>query len=80
MLENVIIQIDEQIAELQEARALLTGGVTASVSGGIPAGTAKAATAPTPKKRRKMTAADRKAIGEAQKKRWAAIKATKKAK
>jgi hypothetical protein len=80
MLENVISQIDEQIAKLQQARALLTGGATAPAGGVISAGTGKAPKAPTPKKRRKMTAAGRKAIGEAQRKRWAAIKATKKAK
>jgi hypothetical protein len=78
MLENVISQIDEQIAKLQQARALLTGGATARAGGGISAGTGKAPKAP--KKRRKMTAAGRKAIAEAQRKRWAAINATKKAK
>jgi hypothetical protein len=53
-------RIDGQIAEM---RALLTGG------------TAKATTAPPTKgRRRKMSAAGRKAIAEAQRKRWAAIK------
>jgi hypothetical protein len=80
MLENVISQIDEQIAKLQQARALLAGGATAPARVGSLAGTAKAAKAPTSKKRRKMTAAGRKAIAEAQRKRWAAINATKKAK
>jgi hypothetical protein len=78
MFENVISQIDEQIAKLQQARALLAGGETAR--GGRPAGTANVAKETTRKKRRKMTAAGRKAIGKAQRKRWAAIKATKKAK
>jgi hypothetical protein len=80
MLENVISQIDEQIARLQQARALLAGGDTAPARGGRPAGTANVAKATTHQKRRKMTAAGRKAIGEAQRKRWAAIKAMKKAK
>ena len=54
-------RIDAQIAEL---RALLTGGAT------------KSAAAPEPAKqgRRPMSAAGRKAIAEAQRKRWAAAK------
>ena len=53
--------IDAKIAEL---RSLLTGGP------------AQTATAPEPpkRKRRKMSAAGRKAIAEAQRKRWAASK------
>jgi hypothetical protein len=56
------IRIDGRIAEL---RALLTGGP------------AESAAAPEPPKhrRRKMGAAGRKAIAEAQRKRWAAKKA-----
>jgi hypothetical protein len=76
MFENVISQIDDQIAKLQQARALLTGGTATPVRRGRPAGSKNATVAP--KKRRKMTAAGRKAIAEAQRKRWAAIKANKK--
>jgi hypothetical protein len=54
-------RIDVRIAEL---RALLTGG---------PAESAAAPTSPT-RKRRKMSAAARKRIGDAQRKRWAASK------
>jgi hypothetical protein len=76
MFENVISQIDNQIAKLQQARALLTAGTTVTVPRGRPAGSKD--TAAAPKKRRKMTAAGRKAIAEAQRRRWAVIKAGKK--
>lgn len=76
MFENVISQIDDQIAKLQQARALLTSSTAAPVRRGRPAGITK--TSGAPKKRRKMTAAGRKAIAEAQRKRWAALKAGKK--
>ena len=55
-------RIDVQIAEL---RGLLTGGQT------------EPATEPAGRKRRKMSAAGRKAIAEAQRKRWAATKSEK---
>src|ERR1039458_3350402 len=57
-------KLDSKIAEL---RAWLTGG---------PAKPAAAAEPVTPKIRRKMSAAGRKAIAEAQRKRWAASKKT----
>jgi len=57
--------IDAQIAEL---RAMLSGGTAEGTT-----------TGPTRRPRRKMSAAARKAIGDAQRKRWAAKKtATKK--
>src|ERR1035438_2800772 len=59
--EQQKLQIDTQIAEL---RAMLSGGSNE------PAATPKAPTG----KRRKMSAAGRKAIAEAQRKRWAAAK------
>jgi hypothetical protein len=55
-------QIDVKIAEL---RTMLTGG---------PTEVAVTSQAPATKKRRKMSAAGRKAIAEAQRKRWAASK------
>src|ERR1019366_3548381 len=58
-------RIDAQIAEL---KAILSGG---------PAETA--APEPTKRKRRKMSAAGRKAISEATKKRWAAFHAAQQA-
>lgn len=54
-------ELDNQIADL---RQMLNGGLTSSV--------ALAETAP--RKRRKMSASGRKAIAEAQRKRWAASK------
>ena len=60
------IRIDGKIAEL---RAMLPGGSTEP-----------ATPEPTKRKRRKMSAAGRKAISDATKKRWAAFHAAKKAK
>jgi hypothetical protein len=57
-------QIDAKIAEL---RALMHGGA-AEASAPAEEG--------SPRKRRKMSAAGRKAIAEAQRKRWAAVKGT----
>jgi hypothetical protein len=59
--EQQKLRIDAQISEL---RAMLTGGSAAPVS----------TTEPPRGKRRKMSAAGRKAIAEAQRKRWAASK------
>jgi hypothetical protein len=60
------IRIDGKIAEL---RAMLPGGSTEP-----------ATPEPTKRKRRKMSAAGRKAISDATKKRWAAFHAAKQAK
>jgi DNA-binding protein HU-beta len=59
--EQQKLQLDTQIAEL---RAMLPGGRTEST----------VAPEPTKGKRRKMSAAARKRIGDAQRKRWAASK------
>jgi len=56
-------RIDAKIAEL---RAMLSGGRTEPV-----------ATAEKPRKKRRMSAAGRRAIGEATRRRWAAIRAEK---
>jgi hypothetical protein len=61
-LETILASIDSEIAQLKQARALLSGD-----------GARKPA---TPKKR-KMSAAARKRIGDAQRRRWAKQKATK---
>jgi hypothetical protein len=63
-LENILASIDSEIAQLKQTRALLSSD-----------GTKKTATPATPKKR-KMSAAARKRIGDAQRKRWAKQKAT----
>jgi hypothetical protein len=63
-LENILASIDSEIAQLKQARALLSGD-----------GAKKAAT-PAAQKKRKMSAAARKRIGDAQRKRWAKQRAT----
>jgi hypothetical protein len=66
-IQQILVSIDAEIATLNKARTLLDGlrGV---------ANTLKVA---APKKRRKMSAAGRKRIAEAQKKRWALLKKKK---
>jgi hypothetical protein len=64
-IDKILSSIDSEIAQLKQARALLSGS-----------GTKKTATPSTPKKR-KMSAAARKRIGDAQRKRWANQKAAK---
>jgi hypothetical protein len=64
-LEQILASIDSEIAQLTQARALLSTD-----------GTKKAAT-PVVRKKRKMSAAARKRIGDAQRKRWAMQRATK---
>ena len=62
-MDNILASIDAEIAQLKQARALL------SVDG-----TKATATSAAPKKR-KMSAAARKRIADAQRKRWAKQKA-----
>jgi hypothetical protein len=71
-VSRIINEIDAQIAKLQQARALLAGTVTASTGPGRPKGSKNggATKAATPRKR-KLSAAGRKSISEAMKKRWA---------
>jgi hypothetical protein len=64
-IDKILASIDAEIAQLEHARALLSGD-----------GTKKAATPAAPRKR-KMSAAARKKIAEAQRKRWAKLKAIK---
>ena len=67
-VEKILASIDQEIAQLERARSLLSG---LSI-------TTKTAKAATPKKKRsKMSAEARKRIADAQKKRWAAQKAKK---
>ena len=65
-LETILASIDSEIAQLKQARALLSGD-----------GTKKTASAAPVRKRRKMSADARKRIADAQRKRWAKQKATK---
>lgn len=64
-VSDIVAQIDREIAQLQQARALLVGGVTS-------AGKRTVFVAPkTVKKQRNLTPEGRKRIAEAVKRRWA---------
>jgi len=64
-LDKILASIDAEIAQLKQARALLSGDGT------------KTADKPAAPKKRKMSAASRKKIADAQRRRWAKQKATK---
>jgi len=67
-VSDILAQIDHEIAQLQQARALLSGGAVATPK------KEKAAAAPaakkTGKKKRNLTPEGRKRIAEAVKRRW----------
>jgi hypothetical protein len=69
--DQILNAIDEEIAKLRQARAILTdvGKSAITVSPALP----KA------KPRRKLSAKARRAIADAQRKRWARVKSQKKA-
>jgi hypothetical protein len=75
-IDNILSQIDSEIARLTQVRALLANTGTAAPSKG------KAAKAPAKakKKKRVLSADARKRIADAQRKRWAAQKAKTKSK
>ncbi len=73
MIDHILNAIDEEIAKLLQARAIL-----ADIGHG-PAGTTTAPTGEKDKPRRKLSAKARKAIADAQRKRWARVKSQKKA-
>ena len=62
-MDKILASIDSEIAQLKRARALLSGDVT------------KKTDTPATPNRRRMSAAARKRIGDAQRKRWAKQKA-----
>ena len=79
-LEDVISQIDAEIAKLQQARALLAGTPDALKPGrGRPKGSKNVAEKPAPaapaapakKGKRQLSPEGRKAIADAMKRRWA---------
>jgi hypothetical protein len=74
-IDNILAQIDMEIARLTQARALLANlGTVAGVK-------IRAAKAPAKAKKKRVLSADaRKRIADAQRKRWAAQKAKTKAK
>ena len=65
-IDKILASIDSEIAQLKQARALLAGD-----------GTKKTAVTPAAPTKHKMSAAARKRIGDAQRKRWAKQKASK---
>lgn len=75
--DHILNAIDEEIAKLRQARAILAGSGKMPVSKN-PA-TAASAKPALVKPRRKLSAKARKAIADAQHKRWAKVKSQKKA-
>jgi hypothetical protein len=76
--DHILKALDEEIARLRQARGLL-GNVSQRTSR-KPSGKSSAAAVSEPKPRRKLSAKARQAIAEAQRKRWAKVKAQKKPK
>jgi len=77
-IDSILAEIDREIARLTEARSLL-----ASLGSALPDGSKGKAAAKASKKaskRRPLSAQARKRIADAQRKRWAAIRAKAKAK
>ena len=74
-VSDILAQIDREIAQLQQARAVLSGGNAPAPK------KEKAAAAPaakkTAKKKRNLTPEGRQRIAEAVKRRWEAQKAAK---
>jgi hypothetical protein len=67
-VSEILAQIDHEIAQLQQARAVLAGGSAATPK---KAAAAPAAKKPGKKKKRNLTPEGRKRIAEADKRRWA---------
>jgi hypothetical protein len=75
-IENILAQIDSEIARLTQARSLLANLGTATTGSKAKKAPAKAKT----RKKRVLSPEARKRIADAQRKRWAAQKAKAKAK
>ncbi len=71
-VKEIVAELDQEIARLQQARTLLAGGAAAkkTVPSKKSAGTVAKVAASSPTKR-KLTPEGRKRIAEAMKKRWA---------
>ena len=69
-IEDVVAQIEAEIAKLQQAKALLSEG-TAVVGRGRPKGSKNAAKTPAKSKKGGISPEGRKRIADAMKKRWA---------
>lgn len=78
-IANILAKIDQEIAQLQQARSLLAGSAAPAAKRGRPKKNAPAAPSAKPaKKKRNLTPEGRARIAEAVKKRWAAQKAKQK--
>ena len=77
-IENILAQLDSEIARLKQARALLATIGTGSTTSGRKAG--KTTAKGKPRKKRVLSADARKRIADAQRKRWAAVRAKAKQK
>ena len=78
-IDNILAQIDAEIARLTHVRSLLTN--LGTVAATAPSGKAKKAAAKAkPRKKRVLSPEARKRIADAQRKRWAAQKAKAKVK
>jgi hypothetical protein len=72
-IENILVEIDAEIARLKQARALLATLGTAATNAGRT--TKKAPARAKTRKKRVLSAEARKKIAEAQHRRWAKVKA-----
>jgi len=77
-IENILAQIDSEISRLKQARALLANIATTATPSGRKV--AKAGSKGKPRKKRFLSADARKRIADAQRKRWAAVRAKAKSK
>jgi translation initiation factor 2 gamma subunit (eIF-2gamma) len=77
-IENILAQLDSEIARLKQARSLLATIGTAATKAGRK--TKKASAKAKLRKKRVLSADARKRIADAQRKRWAAVRAKAKAK
>jgi len=77
-IENILAQIDSEIESLKQARALLASLGSGPATSGRKA--AKTSAKAKTRKKRVLSADARKRIADAQRKRWAAVRARAKAK
>jgi hypothetical protein len=68
---RLVAELDAEIARLQQARALLTGGAAVKRGPGRPKAAASTSTAAPTRRKRRLSPEGRKRIAEAMKKRWA---------
>jgi len=68
--DEILNAIDEELARLRQARGLLTGSSQATPT--------SKSVRPSPTPRRKLSAKARRAIADAQRKRWAKVRREKK--